>query len=189
MTTETINTKNDLLKVFNDAVEAHTQKLDTRVASLDDVIARYGKKEEAKPPEVKLESGAVAGLTKMEFFNVPLGKIAIGTFGGVFFSEVIDGFLAKQSEMVKGGVKLVGAGVVAGWGSKWLGKDAATVIALVLGVFGLSQILPVDKWAKQLAGGVSKFLPGTVSVTGMEKTRNPLPVRSENYYAAAFGRN
>jgi len=111
--------------------------------------------------------GALSGVLNTEFAGLKIGEIGVGTFGGVMLSEVIEGFLSAQSTMIRGGAKLGIAALTASMGKKWIGKDAANVIAFVLGVFGLSQVIPVDKWASAAASGISKFLPGTIKVTGM----------------------
>lgn len=139
---------------------------------------------DGKPAEAELHRSMVGGLTSMKVWNLPVGAIAFGTFGGVFVNELLDGFMAKQGVMVRGAVKLAVAGVVAGWGKKWL-RDATYPIALVLGVFGLSQVIPIDKYATQLASSVRGFLPGTIKVTGMG---NPGTESGANIYKGMGGR-
>ncbi len=159
-----------------ESVKDNRSVLDKFVAEFKEAIPKVKVEAEVdgKPVEGELGkltdpagAGVLSGITKTEVFGIPLGQIAIGTFGGVFVSEILDGFLAKQSTMVKGAVKLGIAGVTATWGKRWLGKDVSYAIAFVLGVFGLSQILPIDKWAAGIAGKVGGMLPGTIKVTGM----------------------
>jgi len=120
--------------------------------------------------KVEERTGVLAGLVKTEVLGIPIGAVAIGTAGGVFISELVDGFMATQGTMAKGAVKLAMAGVTATWGKRWIGKDAAYAIAFVLGIFGLSQIIPIDKYAAQAAGYIKGMLPGTIKVTGMPNT-------------------
>lgn len=151
------------------------------VATMSDVEAKL------KEATVKDPGGTLAGLTRTEVLGVPVGAVAVGTFGGVFISELVDGFLARQSTMIKGVVKLGMAGVVGTVGRRWMSKEASFAIALVLGVFGLSQILPIDKWAAQLASSAKGILPGTISVTGMPGAVIQAQ-RVVDYYSAAEAR-
>ncbi len=142
-------------------------------------------------PTARLEApgaGILGGITKTSIMGLEVGKIAIGTFGGVFASEIVDGFLAAQNTMIKGAAKLATAGVVGTWGKRWLGSEVAMAIAFVLGVFGLSQVLPIDKYAAQLAGTVKGILPGTIKVTGMPNPGRDVLNQAEgvagNYYSS-----
>ncbi len=180
------------------ANSAGIPRLEESIKLLDAKVDGISKKAELIPSTtpvdtVKLEEAGILGnLAKTEFMGVEVGKIAIGTFGGVFVSELVDGFLPSQSTMIRGGVKLVMAGIVGTWGKRWVGRDASMAIALILGVFGLSQVLPVDKWAANLAAQVKGILPGTIKV--VDSTRrggNVLDQASQvalNYYPGIAGR-
>ena len=125
-------------------------------------------KVDGEPVDAVLEDsagGAVSGFAGMKLWKIPAGSIIVGTAGGVFVNELVEGFLAKQRTEIRGAVKLVAAGVVAGWGKRWL-KGAAYPIAITLGVFGLSQILPIDKWVAGIADSLGRLAPGTIAVTG-----------------------
>ena len=156
---------------------ASIEQLGKRIPSLDEIVAGVkearpvAKVEETttKVAPVEERTGVLAGLVKTEVLGIPIGAVAIGTAGGVFISELVDGFMATQGTMAKGAVKLAMAGVTATWGKRWIGKDAAYAIAFVLGVFGLSQIIPIDKYAAQAAGYIKGMLPGTIKVTGMPR--------------------
>ena len=178
-----------LEKIATDVKEgasAFTKLVEDNRSSLDKIVAEF---KEAIPKAKVEEAGALANIAKTEFMGVEVGKIAIGTFGGVFVSELVDGFLATQTTVVKGAVKLAMAGVVGTWGKRWVGRDAGMAIALILGVFGLSQILPVDKWATGLASSLRGILPGTIKVTGMPGSAVAQATRvAEDYYGRAFGR-
>lgn len=169
---------------LNEAIEAALAGKFESVARMSDVEAKF--KEMAA--KVEEPAGALGGLTKTEVWGIPIGQVAVGTFGGVFISELVDGFLARQSTMVKGLAKLGMAGVAGTWGRRWMGKEASFAIALVLGVFGLSQILPIDKWAAQLAGSAKGILPGTIKVTGMSGGAVNQAQRVVDYYSAAEAR-
>ncbi len=157
---------------FAKAVEDNHSAQDNFLAAFKEAMPKSETKVAETTDVALVNEGVLAGVTKTDVFGVPIGKIAVGTFGGVFISELVDGFLAKQGTMVQGGVKLAMAGVTAKWGRKWLGSDVAYAIAFVLGVFGLSQVLPIDKWATSAAGTVKGFLPGTIKVAGMDKVAN-----------------
>lgn len=175
--------------------EALTPRL-AGVAKLSDVEAKVAEFSKSLKPKdtlnetAKMEEGILAGFAKTEFFGIEFGKIAIGTFGGVFVSELIDGFMATQNTTTKGITKLVIAGTVAQWGKRWVGVDAAKALALIIGVFGLSQVLPVDKWAVQLASQVKSILPGTIKVTGKNESRvvREATTVARDYYDQAMGR-
>ena len=187
-------TKDDVLKSFD---QAFGQKIDSKLATLDDVIATYKpavavKAEvDGKSADAKLEesgAGVIGKLTNAKLWEIPVGAIAIGTFGGVFVSELVDGFMSKQGTMAKGAIKLVGAGLVASLHNRGLGKDANYAIAFVLGVFGLSQILPIDKWAVKAAGSLKGLLPGTIKVTGMQgDVVTQAETVAGNYYGKMLG--
>ena len=107
-----------------------------KMSDVDAKLEKMTKNLVAKEPEKKetekaeMSEGVLANIAKTEFFGIEFGKIAVGTAGGVFGSELIDGFLATQQDTIKGIVKLVVAGTVGTWGKKWIGKDAAMAIAL-----------------------------------------------------------
>lgn len=187
---------------FEGAFTKQATALGGEVAKLSDVVidkikASYrvddgpAKPADVTKPKAELADGFIpSNITNLRVWEIPVGKIAIGTFGGVFVNEIVDGFMARQSDMTKGLVKLGAAGAVVVWGRRFIGSEAAAVIALVLGVFGLSQVLPIDKWASAAAGGVSRFLPGTIRVSGMDKTRtadNSQKI-AMNYYPSVAGR-
>ena len=131
--------------------------------------------------------GMLSGVLNTKVAGLRIGEIGVGTFGGVMLSEILEGFLSAQSTMIKGGVKLGVAALAASMGGKWIGKDAAYAIAFVLGVFGLSQVIPVDKWATAVAGSIGKFLPGTIKVTGMPRdVLNQAQTVVRDYYSKAF---
>ncbi len=164
------------------ALDAIVSRLKEPAASID------GKPVDAHMEEkAKMEKAiSVGGLTGMKVWEVPIGAIAVGTFGGVFVSEILEGFTAKQSVMVKGLVKIAAGGAVLAFGKKYLG-GAAYPIAFVLGVFGLSQVLPVDKWALKAAGYVKGVMPGTIKVTGMDVV-GQAESHAANYYNRPFVR-
>jgi len=117
-----------------------------------------------KKPEAELEeAGALAGITSMEVWDIPIGKAIIGGFVAVVGSELIDGFLAGRGEMVLGITKLVAAGAVVKWGSGLLSKNGATAVALLLAYDGIRHVLPIDQYAHRLASGVS----GVVTTRGL----------------------
>ena len=177
----------DILTIEKSALEEMSEKFSQHNTNIDAKLAEFGKK--LNPETAAVEQKQLGGITAMEIWDIPIGKIAVGTFGGVFASELIDGFMAAQSDMVKGIAKLVSAGVTIKWGSRWFGRDAATAIAFVLGVLGFSQILPIDKWATQLAGAMPKIGgAGTIKSVGGPTVLTQAQQVAADYYAAAEGR-
>jgi len=185
----------DKMATTIDALPASIDQLGKGYQSaLDKVVAEL-KEAIPKAPAAKTEDpareGALTGFTKMEIMGLPLGQIVIGSFGGIFVSELVDGFMAAQGDMAKGVVKLVMAGVVGKWGTRIMSKEASLAIALVLGVFGISQIVPIDKWAAKLASTIRGALlevPGTIKVTGMDKgIMGKVQKVAEDYYAGLGG--
>lgn len=163
-------TEIELMEQINHSM-AKLDKLD----GLDSIIAKFNEKTavpakavETSPSADMEESKVLGGITKAEVFGIPIGQVAVGTFGGVFISELVDGFMASRGTMTKGIVKLIAAGAIGTWGKRWMGKDVSYAIAFVLGVFGLSQVLPIDKWAAALADKVKSMVPGTIKVTGTQ---------------------
>ena len=199
MTVETAEKARDVeatlekVAALGESIGKTTTALDAFMSRLNPVVAIDGKLVEAHledPKKAEMEKAITAGLTGIKVWEVPVGAIAVGTFGGVFVSEILEGFTAKQSVMVKGLVKMAAGGAVLAYGKKWLGRDAAYAIAFVLGVFGLSQVLPVDKWAMTAAGTIKGLLPGTIKVTGMPGggVVRQAEAHAADYYDRAFGR-
>jgi len=102
-------------------------------------------------------SGMLGGITDTKIWDIPIGQAAVGGFGAVVGSELIDGFMANQSSMVKGMVKLLVAGASVKWGSKLLGSTGSKAVALLLSYDGIRMILPIDEYANKLAGMFTKL--------------------------------
>lgn len=151
-------------------------KLDAQLAELNETAKKVLVKpediksaEELKAEEAaklaedkaKLEqAGVVAGVTAMKVWDIPVGEALIGGFTAVFASELIDGFLVKQGDMIKGVVKLVGAGVAVKWGPRLLGSTGSKALAILLAYDGVRSIIPIDTWARRGAGAVTGLVPG-----------------------------
>ena len=126
----------------------------------------------AEAEKAKLEQ--LAGITNMEVWDIPVGQALIGGFVAVFSSELIDGFLSAQSAMIRGVVKLVGAGVAAKWGSRLLGSTGSKAVALLLAYDGIRSLIPIDEWASRLAGGIKPLTgAGLGGKAGLERERKP----------------
>lgn len=137
---------------------------------IDAKLAEFGKKlpkEAIEPDEVKTkaeleaekeaeleQAGALTGITKMEVWDIPVGKALVGGFSAVVVSELVDGFLAAQSNTIRGVVKLVAAGAAVKWGGRLLGKTGAGALAILLAYDGIRQLLPIDEWAGRVSGAV-----------------------------------
>jgi len=157
---------------------------------LDTKLEEFGKKLPAKIEEIEQEkAGALEGISSMKVWDIPVGQALVGGFSAVVVSELVDGFLAKQTDTVKGMVKLVAAGAVAKWGGRLLGKTGTTALVILLAYDGLRQILPIDEWASRLTGGVTKLtgggLGGRAGITNVVTQAQKV---AADYYAAAEGR-
>lgn len=179
-------------------------KLEAQFAELNERANKTLAPDAAKTPDVvksaeEVAAGAekakleqpLAGITKMEVWDIPVGQALIGGFIAVFSSELIDGFLSAQSGMIRGVVKLVGAGVAARWGSGLLGSTGSKAVALLLAYDGIRSFIPIDEWASRLAGGIKPLTgAGLGGRAGMERAAvNPGGNgHAEDYYAKALGR-
>ena len=143
----------------------------------------------AKPIETaEMEAGgALAGITSIAPWDIPIGRAAVGGVGAVVGSELIDGFLVAQSTQVKGLVKLIVAGASAKWGKKLMGADAATAIALLLAYDGVRMVLPLDEFANKIAGMFTKLtghgLGGRAGM-GNGEVLNQAGEVAANYYSS-----
>jgi len=128
------------------------------------------------PENGSLEDSGIAGMfskvSNIEVMNIPIGQAAIGGFGAVFASELIDGFLSTQSPMTRGLVKLAGAGAVVMFGKKLIGSGTAKVIALLLTFDAIRDLTPIDEWATKLSTMVTKVVP----TAGLGTTNPPKPI-------------
>jgi len=172
-------------------------KVDERIGKLTDEIGgklnEFSEKLSSEPEQTaELEQGgAVEGLTRMEVWDIPVGEALVGGFVAVFGSELIDGLLAKQSGMVKGITKLVGAGVAAKWGRGLLGSTGSKAVALLLAYDGIRSLVPVDEWAGKAAGMITPRVgAGLAGKAGMENPGNAVQQAEEvaqGYYTKALG--
>ncbi len=201
-----------LAKSIDESMKGFAGKLEATVADIPEAIrkgmegpienltaAQVGE-EETKTALAKAagdkdaELQQLGGIMDMEVWDIPVGKALIGGFIAVVGSELVDGFLAKQSVTVRGVAKLVGAGAAIKWGSRLLGKHGAAAVAILLAYDGLRDILPIDQYAHRLASGVS----GVVTTRGLggntesavnvpDRGNGHRPPAPTDYYAEAFG--
>lgn len=182
-------------------------KLEAQIAELNETAKKVlvspddvKKSEEVKAEEArklvedkaKLEQrGAVAGITSFEVWDIPVGEALVGGFSAVFASELIDGFLMKQGDWMKGIVKLAGAGVAVKWGPRLLGSTGSKAMALLLAYDGIRSLVPIDTWARRGATTVTGMIPGG-GLGGFKEdvTGDVVPGNGHkaDYYAGAFGR-
>jgi len=146
-----------------------------------------------KPAEVKTaaevaelsDAGILGGINKIEIMKIPLGKIVVGGFVSVFATELIDGFMSKQSAMVRGLVKLVIAAMAVKYGKKYLG-EASTAIALLMGFDAIRDIIPIDTYAKNIATKLSGTWTNKGLAQGGPMRAFPVGGSSRHdYYSAA----
>jgi len=117
--------------------------------------ARLAEPEKARAGELAEVKG-LEGIMKYEIWGIPVAQAAIGGAVAVLATELVDGFMAKQSDNMKGAVKLVLAGAAARWGKKIFGETGSKAIALLMAFDGLRMIIPIDKYADQLASKITK---------------------------------
>lgn len=154
-----------VLDEINQSMTTFRGDMDAKLAEIPEVVRRAFEGKPEAPAgdgdEAKVEQ--LAGVTEFEPWDIPIGKALIGGFVAVVGSELIDGFLKDQGNMVLGGVKLAAAGAVIRWGKGLLGKGGATAVALLLAYDGIRHIIPIDQYAHRLASGVS----GVVTTRGL----------------------
>jgi len=149
-------------------------KLDAQLAELNEKAEKLlVKPEDIKTPaelaaeaavakvaeEAKLERAAVSTITDMKVWDIPVGEALVGGFSAVFASELIDGVLVKQNDMIKGVIKLAGAGAAVKWGPRLLGSTGSKALAILLAYDGVRSLIPIDAWARRGASAVSGVLP------------------------------
>ena len=161
----------EILELMNKGFETVGSKLDAQLAELNETAKKVlvPKAEDIKTPEelkaaedkAKLEQAAVArNITSFEVWDIPVGQALVGGFTAVFASELIDGFLIKQGDMLKGVVKLAGAGAAVKWGGRVLGSTGSKALAILLAYDGIRSIIPIDTWARRGATTVTGMIPG-----------------------------
>ena len=172
------------------SIDRRFQEFDTNMKAK---LEEFGKLIPAKVEETKTAEmhQGLEGISKMQVWDIPIGQALVGGFSAVFASELIDGFLVAQSSMIKGVIKLAGAGVAVKWGGRLLGKTGAMALAIILAYDGMRQILPIDEWAGRLAGGIKPLtgggLGGKAGMRGGNVQQQANKVAAD-YYARAEGR-
>ena len=193
---ENIATLRDIEATLNDYKSGFDKSLESVSAGFADI--KDDIKKALQPDEVKTaaevkedaDMGAVAGIgniTQMEVFNIPIGKAVIGGLSAVFVSELVDGFLIAQSNMVQGLVKLGVAGATLKWGKRWLGAAGAGAFALLLTYDGIRHILPIDQWGARGATALTGLIPAR-GLGGNKISTVPMAAaRGGGYYAGLKG--
>lgn len=118
-------------------------------------------KPEVKPPAdvAPMAEGIAGGLASFELQGLPIGQAAVGGFVAVMATELIDGFLAKQNNLLRAGAKgLVALGAMR-YGTRVLGSVGAKAVALFVLYDALRDVVPFDTLAKNLTARVSGVLP------------------------------
>lgn len=155
-------------KGFGTMGDKLSASVSTSVATLEEVIKKYievkpediqtaseVKKEEAEKSEME----QLAGITGFQVWDIPVGEALVGGFVAVFASELIDGFLLKQGDWMKGLIKLAGAGAAIKWGQRFLGSTGSKAVAILLAYDGVRSLIPIDSWARRGASAVTGMLP------------------------------
>lgn len=110
--------------------------------------------------EARLKQAGVSGITNFVIWDIPIGQGLVGGFTAAFASELIDGVLMKQGDMIKAVVKLAAAGAAVKWGTRLLGSTGAKALAILLAYDGVRSLIPIDTWARRGATTVSGMVPG-----------------------------
>ncbi len=163
-----LNTKVDKIKVTPEMVTTGTEK----EANLEDA------------------GRAVKGITGFEIWNIPIGQAVIGGFVAVLGTELIDGFMARYSPMVRGITELALAGGLVAFGSRFMGRTLTGAAALLIAFDGLRKIFPVDTFAQGIASKISGATPtaGLAQVSQYSQRRAVGAGGStRNYYSGLGG--
>jgi len=111
---------------------------------------------------------AIDRVTDWKMFEIPVGAAVVGGVAGVFITELTDGLCVKfniKSPYIAGAIKLGEAAAICKWGKKFVGKDTANIIALLLTFDAV-----VNDFASQLFNGINGFtnkLTGTTTAAGL----------------------
>jgi putative heme iron utilization protein len=134
-------------------------------------------KKGAEGVNANLEDSGIAGtmdkITNWRMFDIPVGAAVIGGVAGVFITELTDGLCVKfniKSPYIAGAIKLGEAAAIVKWGKKFVGKDTANIVALLLTFDAV-----VNDFAPQLFNGINGFtnkLTGTTTAAGLSPKRN-----------------
>lgn len=173
--------KDEIVKLMNSGFETVSSKFDAQLAELNETARKAlvpqpeiktdeqtkaetdeaAKLEEKKSEDkAKMEQAAISRtIAGFEVWDIPLGQALVGGFTAVFASELIDGFLIKQGDMLKGVVKLAGAGAAVKWGGRVLGSTGSKALAILLAYDGIRSIIPIDTWARKGATTVTSRMP------------------------------
>ena len=124
-----------------------------------------------------LEDSGIAGtmdkITDWKMFDIPVGAAVVGGIAGVFITELTDGLCVKfniKSPYIAGAIKLGEAAAIVKFGKKFVGRDTANIIALLLTFDAV-----VNDFAPQLFNGINGFtnkLTGTTTAAGLSPKRN-----------------
>ncbi len=192
-----------IIEAIEKGFNAAGSKLDAQLAELNETAKLVL---EPKPEDIKSkaevedeekakleEAGVVSGLTGLEVWDIPVGQALVGGFTAVFASELIDGFLINQGDMLKGVVKLAGAGAAIKWGGRLLGSTGSKALAILLAYDGVRSLIPIDTWARRGATTVTGMIPkgGLGGFTQNVETAGVVEQASQvagDYYAKAEGR-
>jgi len=118
-------------------------------------------------------AGTMDKVTNWKFADIPVGAAVVGGVAGVFITELTDGLCVKfniKSPYAAGAIKLGEALAIVKFGKKFVGKDTANIIALLLTFDAV-----VNDFAPQLFNGINKFtnkLTGTTTAAGLSPKRD-----------------
>jgi len=166
-------------------------------SALDQAIAKLRETpivSEVLPKEQKVEKaemereGVLGGLTGWDVQGIPVGQAVVGGFAAVFVTELVDGLMVSQSNVARGVVKLIVAGVGARWGKRLLGDTGAKAITLLIAFDAIRDLIPIDTWAKRASTTVSGVIPTRGLAQGSRSAVRQAEEVASNYSRSIFGR-
>lgn len=191
-----------IIEALGEGFAKQGTKLEAQMAELNELAKKNLEPKPADPPAVlkpteqaevidkaeMKEAGVIGGITSMEVWDIPIGQALVGGFVAIVATELVDGFLANQSNQVRGLVKLVGAGVAVKWGKRFLGSTGSKAVALLLAYDGIRSLIPLDEWAGRLSGAiVTRTGGGLAGKAGMGDVQDQME-RVVNNYAGLTSR-
>ena len=118
-------------------------------------------------------AGTMDKITDWKIADIPVGAAVVGGVAGVFITELTDGLCVKfniKSPYVAGAIKLGEAFAVVKFGKKFIGKDTANIIALLITFDAI-----VNNFVPQVFNGINGFtnkLTGVTTTAGLSPKYN-----------------
>ncbi len=158
-----------VLKGVREDLAKLSESIDMRFNLVEKAWEMKPKAEETDEDKATLQESIVGKMKKSTNMIVP---VALGGFGAILVTEVVDGLPIFKSQMQRGIAKGVGAFVFYTWGKKipFMGEIGKNVMAALLLFDALRDITPISSWASQLATKITKAIPSG----GLQRNPNAL---------------